>query len=346
MKIWFEILTPKQVLFFGPMIKKLAKKHKILCTSRHYREVDELANVLGLKLTYVESYTGITKADKLNVSIRRMKKLTDLVLKFSPDLVISYCSADASRVAFGLGLKHIAFTDIPSATIPLKLSLSLVDRLLTPWIIPKKSFTKFGIPAKHIIQYKAIDAAPIIKNAIKIKSSLSFPKKKTILFRTYETHASYATTQGVTRMYKMLEAIVNANKDWNILVLTRYVDQLQELKNKFGNKIIILDRVIPSQELLPLIDVYVGSGGTMTAESAFRGIPNISYNSNQNVIGDYLINKKLTHLITDPKKLIPKISKLLESDNKKFKKRAKDMLNSMEDPYQSLIKVMKSINNS
>ena len=346
MKIWFEILTPKQVLFFGPMIKKLQKKHTILCTSRHYREVDELAKILDLNFTYVESYTGITKIDKLNVSIRRIKKLTDLVIKFSPDLMICYYSPDATRVGFGLGIKQIGFCDIPSSEHSLKLAVPLLNRLLIPWIIPKKSFTKFGISAKNIIQYRAIDAVPIIKNSIKIKSTLQFPKKTTILFRTYETHAAYATEKGKTRMYNMLENLVNANNDWNIVVLARYVDQLQDLKKRFGKKTIILDRVVPSQELFPLIDIYVGSGGTMTAEAAFRGIPNISYNSNQNAIGNYLINKKLTHLVTDPKKLTPKISKLLESDNKKFKKRSKDMLNSMEDPYQSLIKVMKSVINS
>ncbi|MGB1878009.1 MAG: lipid-A-disaccharide synthase, partial [Nitrosopumilus sp.] len=34
MKIWIDILTPKQLLFSEPIIEKLGQKHKILCTSR------------------------------------------------------------------------------------------------------------------------------------------------------------------------------------------------------------------------------------------------------------------------------------------------------------------------
>ncbi|NOS62184.1 MAG: lipid-A-disaccharide synthase, partial [Nitrosarchaeum sp.] len=31
MKIWIDILTPKQLLFSEPMIEKLRKKHNVLC---------------------------------------------------------------------------------------------------------------------------------------------------------------------------------------------------------------------------------------------------------------------------------------------------------------------------
>ncbi|NNL57968.1 MAG: lipid-A-disaccharide synthase, partial [Nitrosopumilus sp.] len=36
MKIWIDILTPKQLLFSEPIIEKLGKKLNILCTSRDY----------------------------------------------------------------------------------------------------------------------------------------------------------------------------------------------------------------------------------------------------------------------------------------------------------------------
>ena len=38
-------------------------------------------------------------------------------------------------------------------------------------------------------------------------------------------------------------------------------------------------------------DVFIGSGGTMTAESALMGIPTISYNAVPNIIENFLVKK-------------------------------------------------------
>jgi predicted glycosyltransferase len=48
----------------------------------------------------------------------------------------------------------------------MRLVIPLVQKLLIPWIIPKKEFTKFGIDSKDIIHYRAIDAAIIVKQKI------------------------------------------------------------------------------------------------------------------------------------------------------------------------------------
>ena len=41
MKIWIDMLTPKQVLFFEPVIKALKERgDEIVVTSRHYREAE------------------------------------------------------------------------------------------------------------------------------------------------------------------------------------------------------------------------------------------------------------------------------------------------------------------
>ena len=43
MKVWIDILTPKQANFFGELHHRLnAKGHKTVLTTREYREVNEL----------------------------------------------------------------------------------------------------------------------------------------------------------------------------------------------------------------------------------------------------------------------------------------------------------------
>ena len=141
MKIWIDILTPKQLLFSEPIIEKLSKKHEILCTSREYVEVQKLAKIRKFDLKNVGKHGGNDKNGKLCASIERMDKLSRKIKTFQPDVVISYCSPEAARVSFGLGIKHIVFCDSPHANAVMRLTLPLVQKLLTPNIIPKKEFS-------------------------------------------------------------------------------------------------------------------------------------------------------------------------------------------------------------
>ena len=47
------------------------------------------------------------------------------------------------------------------------------------------------------------------------------------------------------------------------------------------------------KHLLNNTDVFIGSGGTMTAESALMGIPTISYNAVPNIIEEFLSEKTI-----------------------------------------------------
>ncbi len=155
------------------MIKRLRKKHRVICTSRQYREVNKLAKMRKMNLIFVGRHGGSERSEKLKASLDRMNKLMKIIKKFSPDVAVSFCSPEATRVSFGLGIKHIAFCDSPHAEAVMKISVPLVDRLLIPWIISKKEFLKYGISAEKITSYKAIDASVIIKN----KSNNSTLKK-------------------------------------------------------------------------------------------------------------------------------------------------------------------------
>ena len=158
------------------MIKRIKKNNTILCTSRNYDQVTQLAKIRNLKLVIVGKHGGSKPHDKLNASLHRTKLLSAKIKKFSPDITISFCSPEAARVSYGLGIPHICFSDSPHATAVMRLVIPLVQRLLIPWIIPKKEFTKFGINSKNIIHYKAIDASIIAKRKVS-KNSKSWIKK-------------------------------------------------------------------------------------------------------------------------------------------------------------------------
>jgi len=321
------------------MIKRLKKNHSVLCTSRKYNQVIELAKIRKQKLVIIGKHGGAEKHDKLDASLSRSKLLVKKITKFSPDITLSFCSPEAARISYGLGIKHICFSDSPHAENVMRLVVPLVQKLLIPWIIPKKKFTKFGIDQNNIIQYKAIDAATISKRKIKnIKKTVG---KRIILIRLEEDEASYSLKK--RPIIPIVKEILKEFSGQEIVIMTRYVTQKKYLQQIFQKKIKILSTVVDSKLLLYNADIFIGSGGTMTAESAFLGIPTISYDAVPNIIEDYLVRKKLVMREINPKKMVSVMKKVFKSSNSRRKNRAKKMMSSMEDPYPILLKTMKSV---
>ena len=342
MKIWFDILTPKQYLFFEYFIQKLRKQHKIICTSRKYQQVNGIEKFGSINPIIVGKHGGKNNVDKLLASLNRSKLLTKKIEKWSPNLLISFCSPEASRVAYGLGIPHIAFSDSPHATAVMKLSLPYVTKLLIPQIIPKQDFDKFGISYKNIIKYRAIDAGVIIKNYKKNKKNI-LNDKKIILIRPEESEAAYITKKSKT--IKIIKKIIEDFPDEQKIVLSRYKHQSKNLKKIFGSNISLISKPVNGNELLNNVDCFVGSGGTMTAESGLLGIPTISLNVVPNRIEDFLVKKRIIVRSENPDRISREIYQSLNNLQiiKKKKEKAKKMVASFEDPYQVLLKTMKSL---
>ncbi|MEK0320495.1 MAG: DUF354 domain-containing protein, partial [Nitrosopumilus sp.] len=127
----------------------------------------------------------------------------------------------------------------------------------------------------------------------------------------------------------------------NIVILGRYTKQIQNLQKKFGKKAKIVKMSFDGKHLLNNTDVFIGSGGTMTAESALLGIPTISYNAVPNIIENFLVKKYLVKRETNPNKISNHIKKIFGSSNNVNQKRAKIIVEQMEDPIKKLIKVIK-----
>lgn len=324
------------------MIRRLGGKHRIFCTSRSYREVSNLAKIRKLNVKLVGKHGGGEKLDKLQASVKRTEILTRIIKKQEPDIVVSFCSPEASRVAFGLGIKHIAFSDSPHAKAVMRLSVPLVQKLLIPWIIPKKEFTKFGIKPNDIIPYKSIDAAVTLKRIIPRKSKILFfnNRKKVILIRVEEDQAAYITKSN-NKSDEIIKLISKEFSKEKIIILGRYPSQIKFLKKRFGKNTTVLEKVADGKELLEHTDVFIGSGGTMTAESALMGIPTISFYAVPNFIENYLIHKKLINLEKTPKNVLRKTKLLLKKPTENQRKIAKNILDSMEDPYSKLEKTIR-----
>ena len=342
MKIWIDILTPKQLLFSEPIVERLGKKHDLLCTSREYEEVSKLSKIRHFDLIFVGKHGGGDKKNKLKASIERTEKLSKKIKRFEPELVISFGSPEAARISFGLGIKHIMFCDSPHANAVMRLTIPLIQKLLIPYVIPKKEFSKYGINEKDIVQYKAIDAVVTMQRKIneKIVSPFKNNNKKNILIRIEEEEASY--TSKSNKIIPIIQKIANDYKDENIVVLGRYTKQIVNLQKIIGSKVKIVKMSFDGKYLLNNTDIFIGSGGTMTAESALMGVPTISYNAVPNIVENFLVKKHLVKRETNPNKISNHIKKSFELNNNQEQKRVKKIVKQMEDPIEKLIKIIKN----
>ncbi|MGE0243125.1 MAG: DUF354 domain-containing protein [Nitrososphaeraceae archaeon] len=343
MRIWFDILTPKQIMFFKYFVERLKKdNHDILCTGREYREAKELALLKKINIKSIGKHGGDNKFEKLNASTERAYLLSEIINSFNPNLTVSFSSPEAARVSFGLGIKHFIFNDSPHATAVAKLTIPLVDRLFCPWVIPFKEWTKFGLEKDKITRYRALDPIVWVKKeleninnqeVIKMKKSLNIEEgKKVILIRPEEIKASYIADKKLKNSIEVIEKIVNNfSSKYNILILARYKDQIDFYKERFEKKIgtKVIETVTDGMLLLRIADLFIGAGGTMSAEAALIGKPVISITPINFHVENYLIKTGLIKKISNSNTLNKYIKSILSTEAQSINEKKSTFTNSI-----------------
>ena len=313
-------------------MERLERNHTILCTTRDYRELNGLINIRRSVVRRVGRHGGAPRDHKLRASIDRITELTPIIEEYSPDAVVSSCSPDAARMAYLLRIPHIGFSEAPHHNAALRLSVPLLHRLLIPAHIPKRRFSVFGIEQSRIVPYDALDAYMIVKNRpVQAKPPISKGHgERVILFRTYEEQAAYINKK--VDVISMVTRIAKSMPDCRVVVLGRYEDEIAYLQRSLGDDITVIDRVVDSRIILEMTDVFIGSGGTMTVESALRGIPTISYNGVPNITEEYLVRQNLVKRAESVSAMVSATRELLECDKEGIQARARLYLSRMEDP--------------
>ncbi|MCS4539836.1 MAG: DUF354 domain-containing protein [Thaumarchaeota archaeon] len=342
MRVWIDLLTPKQILFFDPLIKTLKRAGAdVLATSRHYREVEQLADLKGLKLIFVGERGGKEPVSQFQASLSRMQQLLPYVRDFQPQAAVSVASADCARISFGLRIRHVAVNDSPHSIIAARLSIPLSHHLFTPWIIPFASWTKHGIGRKDITHYRALDPAAWLKRERPV-APLPFDlegSKKMVLVRLEETYAPYMIGKDRLWTERVLQRLRTDLRGANVVVLCRYEDQLRTIRERFGGSFIVPDKVVDGYSLLLRADAFVGMGGTMTTESALAGVPTVSaFQGDELLTEKFLISKRLLSKARDLNHLSKLVKGYLDGEVRdEFRRRAKNLLDSMEDPIEKIV---------
>jgi len=349
LKVWLDVLTPKQANLFAELHDRLvAKGCKVLVTTRHYREVNELLDLRKLKASKVGRHGGVQLRDKLLESSKRVNLLAEeIVGDYSPDVAVSFSSPEAARVAFGLGIPHYCVSDSPHAEAVCRLTIPLSEKLFTPWVIPSYAWNRYGVRSRDIVRYRALD--PIVwinsKNDPKSLDELHLDfTKPTVVIRTSEEYAAYLSDRLAARVTTTMDIVANvldkSNGELQIVVLPRYDEQRERLRKRFGTRIVVPQHVIDGVSLLRMSTVFIGGGGTMSAEAALLGVPVIScYPGDQTFVDKFLVRYGLMERILDPGRIAHRTIGISKGrDFREFYQRKSSKLKqTMDDPIRVML---------
>jgi uncharacterized protein len=351
LKVWIDILTPKHALFFEPLYRDLVRDgHELLQTTRTYREAVEALRLKQLRFRIVGEHGGGSRYEKLLASGRRVVKLAQLIESWKPDTAVSFSSPEAARVAFGLGVTHVAVNDSPHSWLVARLSIPLSRYVCSPWIIRRKVWLSFGAWPDGIVLYRALDAAAWLKrykpNPAVLKQLSLKADKPIIVLRTEESFASYLegkASDSAPVIGPVVEEILRRKLDAQVVISTRYGRQAPVLRQKFGDRVRVVDHIIDATSLLYYSTIFIGSGGTMTVEAALLGRPAISnFPGEKPLYIKYLERKDLVKTIQSPREIALRIARTLasEEERERQEKRGAKLLRQMEDPIKVISRVV------
>ena len=260
---------------------------------------------------------------------------------------MAFASPDAARTAFGLGIPHYTANDSPHSEAVARLTIPLADRLFSPALIPRGVWLKLGARPAQVVQYNGLDPMAWLKSSVpnpRILDELGLDNKRPIVvFRVEESFASYllGRVQAQSVIVPVVNALIESYGDTiQIVALPRYPEQVQTIRSTFHRSVNVPRTAIDGPNLLFFTSLFIGAGGTMTAEAALLGTPAIScYPGPPTLVEKYLIREKLIARITEPEKSVKRVGRILDNlseERKLQRERASALLARMEDPADAI----------
>jgi predicted glycosyltransferase len=268
MRIWFDVITPKQARLMSSIAKRVRGEYVI--TVKGYKESIEILRGLDVNFVQIGDYSIGGLREKLISYAERVKLLSDFIYDYRPDFLISFSSPEAVRVAYGLSIRSITMNDSPHSYHVGRLTLPLSWRVVYPAAIPEDDMIRLGASKESLVPYKGVDEIAWVKD--RLNSLRNLKREFKVFIRPEESGASYMLgREGFTM--KLVDAIVEMGAD--VIIKPRYESQFTMIKEKYGKKVTILSETVDTLDLFGRVALVVTGGGTMAREAALLGTPSL-----------------------------------------------------------------------
>jgi predicted glycosyltransferase len=348
MDVWVDIHTPKQALFFWPVIEKLRRDgYEVLVTARHYEQLDWIFNIINIDVKIVGEFGGDTLYGKLMASTKRQLELLQFFSGSRPRIILSSGSIEACRISCGLGLRHVLVSDTPHSPVN-KLCAPLSEFILTPCFIPHDEWLRYGVKKRVIKRYRSLDPVAWIRRIDTCGGALKeieLPENY-VLVRTPESKASYILGRGLDEVVKLLNVLTKLDGH-NIVILTRYREEAEIIRQKSPKDVIIIDKPVIAIPLIKKASLVLSGGGTIAQEAALLGKPTIMYYPGKlPAVHRFLVRRGLIKRL--PPSMIdraPHLAKRLLTERSKLKilRGSEKLMKTLEDPAEYVYRFVSSL---
>lgn len=326
--VWLDTVTPKISIAIHSLLPILhAKGYSTLVTAKNATQTTDMLDILKVPYHRIGNY-GATPKEKLAFEQKRTLEFIDLFDKVGyPRVLWTHGDVAAIRTAFGLNIPIVYVNDTVFAYHVAKLATPLVDWLIAP-VSFGKSWSRFGITKNHIILYNGLEEIAWLRN-VKFEKPAFLKelenKRPIILFRDAEYDASYCKNVKIDTQ-KLLQQLA---KIATVVALPRYEGDEKRLMD-IPNVWIPAKPVLTAQ-LIPYVDLMVGSGGTACRETALMGIPTINFHF-WDVQARYLYRKGFpVRLIRSTERIVREAKKILATPEK-FRTDVEAEMSKLESP--------------
>ena len=329
--IWLDTVTPKISIAIHSLLPLLHDKgYGTLVTAKKATQTTDMLDLLKVPYHKIGGY-GETLKEKLAVEQKRTLEFLELFDKIGyPRVLWTHGDVSAIRTAFGLNIPIVYANDTVFAYHVAKLAAPLVDWLIAP-VSFGKSWSKFGIPKSKIVLYDGLEEVSWLKGTEfekpRFLQELS-TKKPVVLFRDAEYHASYCKEVKVDSE-RLLKDLTNLS---TVVCLPRYEEERRKFESL--DNVWVPPKPVLTAQLVPYIDLMVGSGGTACRETALMGVPTISFHF-WDVQARYLSKKGFPiQIIRNNHRIIATAKKILRNP-KEHRVDTKTALEKIESPLPS-----------
>jgi hypothetical protein len=337
MKVWIDISNAPHVHFFKGLLKRIDAE--VVVTTRAFDSVPQILDLNNIPYTIIGNHGGSDIKEKLLASAQRILELTRFIAEEKVDLAVFKHSVEAPRVAYGLQIPSLCVLDNEHAVAQNKLILPLSTKVIAPKCIPAEEIMQFGVRQEDLIQFNGIcELAHTYEFTPdpSVLTRLGLDRDQNIVvMRPEPAKANYFNGD---RKKTIIKKILQNNSFDQVVVFPRFEEQKKVLQ--FPHTV-IPDEAVDTLSLMYYSDVAISAGGSMNREAICVGTPAIStYPEKLLSVTKFLIESGLKKHSLDVPEIVSYAHEFINDTC--YRKNAVNMLQTMEDPTDVLLREIRS----
>lgn len=276
MRIWIDLATPPQVIFFRPILQCLVQKgHELLITAQDYAQTVPLVERYNLPAVRIGRHGGHGIRRKAAASFGRAAHLARWAYSRRPiDLAVSHNSYTQALAARVLGIRTVNLMDYEHQPMN-HLSFRLAHRVIVPECFPEEVIARCGA-SKKTVRYPGFKEQVYLSDfsptECLLKELQVQPDRVTIAMRPPSTWTMYHLAVKNDLFHGLL-SILAGREDTFIILLPRIPEQGEVVKQRGFPNVWIPAKPLDGPTLVYASDLVISAGGTMNREAAVLGTP-------------------------------------------------------------------------